>query len=193
VVVLDWSLPLEDDGAYEAVGQRRASIGREVIRRLGDSVTQVVLYAAVARVAVISDLDARVTFDLVYGSNLQHALRLSREVCEATSAGRVVLITSSTPSAHLQPSGEPFFRFPPARETFQITADEIPEFERANLRIDTLVLGGYGDGPHERHVVLAALMRNLTEPVDGVVVAAKEDEPTAILVDRFLTAAGLGP
>ena len=193
LVVLDWSLPLEEEppGTYDALGQRRASVGREVIRRLGDSVAQVVLYSEVARVGAVSDLDARVTFDLVYGSNLQHALRLAREGCEASAASRAVLITSSTPSAHLQPSGESFFCFPPARETLQVTANEICELARADLRIDTLVVGGYGGEPHDRLVVLAALMQDLTEPLDGCVVVSEEDEPTTIVVDRFLTASGL--
>jgi len=34
-------------------------------------------------------------------------------------------------------------------------------------------------------------MQDLTEPLDGCVVVSEEDEPTTIVVDRFLTASGL--
>jgi uncharacterized protein with von Willebrand factor type A (vWA) domain len=190
-VVVDWSLPLEDSNAHEALGRRRADIAREVIRRLGDSVSHVVLYSETARLGSIMDLDGMLTFDLVYGSNLQQALRLARGVSEAGGTRRMVLITSSAPSAHLQPNNAVFFSFPSVRATLQATAEEISECERADLRIDAVVLGGYDAEAHDRLVVLAALIRDLTESVDGCVVASEADEPTATLVDRFLTAANL--
>jgi len=173
------------------MGQRRAEVSREVIRQLGGSVEQLVLYSEVARLGSSRDLEARVTFDIVYGSNFEHALRLARGACEASGAVRVVVIASSTPSAHLQPNGTAFFSFPPVAATLQATVEEIREFERADLRVDTLVLGGYGHEPRNRLGLLAALMRDLTEPLEGSVVAAEQDEPTATLVDRFLMGAGL--
>jgi uncharacterized protein with von Willebrand factor type A (vWA) domain len=167
VIVVDWSLPMEDQGAAEPFVQRRAHVAREVTRRLGGSVSDVVLYSEIARLGSVGDLDNRLPLDVVYGSNLQHALRLARGVCEARGTRRVVLVTSSTPSAHLQPNGHAFFSFPPVRATLQATAEEISEYERADLRIDTLVLGGSDNEAHDRLVVLAALVRDLTEPLNG--------------------------
>jgi uncharacterized protein with von Willebrand factor type A (vWA) domain len=190
VVVVDWSLPLEDQSTLETFAQRRAQVAREVKRRLGGSVSDVVLYSEIARVGSVSDLDSRVPLDVVYGSNLQHGLRLARGVCEASGTWRIVLITSSAPSAHLQPNGTPFFSFPTVRATLLATAEEISEFEQADLRVDTVVLGGYDDEAHDRLVALTSLMEDLTEPLSGCVVGAEAAEPTTILVDRFLTAAG---
>jgi uncharacterized protein with von Willebrand factor type A (vWA) domain len=190
VVVVDWSLPLEDQSTLETFAQRRAQVAREVKRRLGGSVSDVVLYSEIARVGSVSDLDSRVPLDVVYGSNLQHGLWLARGVCEASGTWRIVLITSSAPSAHLQPNGTPFFSFPTVRATLLATAEEISEFEQADLRVDTVVLGGYDDEAHDRLVALTSLMEDLTEPLSGCVVGAEAAEPTTILVDRFLTAAG---
>ncbi len=133
VVVVDWSLPLEDQSTLETFAQRRAQVAREVKRRLGGSVSDVVLYSG-CRVGSVSDLDSRVPLDVVYGSNLQHGLWLARGVCEASGTWRIVLITSSAPSAHLQPNGTPFFSFPTVRATLLATAEEISEFEQADLR-----------------------------------------------------------
>ncbi len=46
------------------------------------------------------------------------------------------------------------------------------------------------DEAHDRLVALTSLMEDLTEPLSGCVVGAEAAEPTTILVDRFLTAAG---
>ena len=88
----------------------------------------------------IEDIPA-LTIDYAYGTNLQHALALSRHLMRAERGERqVVVVTDGEPTAHLMDNGEPFFSWPPVRETLERTMAEVLRCTKAGITINTFAL-----------------------------------------------------
>jgi uncharacterized protein with von Willebrand factor type A (vWA) domain len=88
----------------------------------------------------IDDIPA-LTIDYNYGTNLQHALALSRHLLRNERGERqIVVVTDGEPTAHLMDSGEPFFSWPPVQETLEKTMAEVLRCTKAGLTINTFAL-----------------------------------------------------
>ena len=88
----------------------------------------------------IDDVPA-ITIDYNYGTNLQHALALSRHLLRNERGERqVIVVTDGEPTAHLTASGEPFFAWPPVRETLDRTMAEVLRCTNAGVTINTFAL-----------------------------------------------------
>ena len=88
----------------------------------------------------IEDVPA-LTIDYNYGTNLQHALALSRHLLRNERGERqVVVVTDGEPTAHLTSTGEPFFAWPPVRETLERTMAEVLRCTKAGITINTFAL-----------------------------------------------------
>jgi uncharacterized protein with von Willebrand factor type A (vWA) domain len=86
-----------------------------------------------------------VSWDYTYGTNMQHALLLARRMLARQGGTKqVIMITDGEPTAHLQPWGEPYFSYPPAPETVQITLEEVYRCTREGIRINTFMLDATG-------------------------------------------------
>jgi uncharacterized protein with von Willebrand factor type A (vWA) domain len=88
----------------------------------------------------IEDIPA-LTIDYAYGTNLQHALALSRHLMRAERGERqIVVVTDGEPTAHLMDNGEPFFSWPPVHETLERTMVEVLRCTKAGITINTFAL-----------------------------------------------------
>jgi len=88
----------------------------------------------------LEDIPA-LTIDYNYGTNLQHALALSRHLLRNELGERqVVVVTDGEPTAHLMASGEPFFSWPPVKETLERTMAEVLRCTKAGVTINTFAL-----------------------------------------------------
>ena len=86
-----------------------------------------------------------VSWDYTYGTNMQHALVLARRMLARQSGTKqVIMITDGEPTAHILPSGEPFFSYPPAPETIRVTLSEVARATREGIRINTFMLDATG-------------------------------------------------
>lgn len=86
-----------------------------------------------------------VSWDYTYGTNMQHALVLARRLlAHQTGTKQVIMITDGEPTAHLLPGGEPFFSYPPAPETVQLTLEEVVRCTREHITINTFMLDATG-------------------------------------------------
>ena len=82
-----------------------------------------------------------VSWDFVYGTNMQHAFALSRQMLDRQSGTKqIIMITDGEPTAHITPSGDVFFNYPPVRETVEATLREVMRCTRADIRINTFML-----------------------------------------------------
>ncbi len=82
-----------------------------------------------------------VSWDYVYGTNMQHGFQLARRMLAGQSGTKqIIMITDGEPTAHITRSGEPFFSYPPTRETVDLTLAEVANCTRDNIRINTFVL-----------------------------------------------------
>jgi len=81
------------------------------------------------------------SIDYNYGTNLQHALALSRHLLRNERGDRqIVVVTDGEPTAHLTETGEPFFSWPPVRETLEKTMAEVLRCTKADITINTFAL-----------------------------------------------------
>ena len=100
----------------------------------------VVGFGEMAQELRIEDIPA-LTIDYAYGTNLQHALALSRHLMRAERGERqIVVVTDGEPTAHLMDNGEPFFSWPPVHETLEKTMAEVLRCTKAGITINTFAL-----------------------------------------------------
>jgi uncharacterized protein with von Willebrand factor type A (vWA) domain len=82
-----------------------------------------------------------VSWDFVYGTNMQHAFVLSRRLLARQSGTKqIIMITDGEPTAHIQANGEVFFSYPPVQETVDMTLAEVMRCTREGIRINTFML-----------------------------------------------------
>ena len=81
------------------------------------------------------------SWDYVYGTNMQHSFQIARKML-AKQAGtkQIIMITDGEPTAHITPSGQPYFNYPPSQETVDLTLAEVAKCTREDIRINTFVL-----------------------------------------------------
>src|SRR5690606_25793512 len=85
----------------------------------------IVGFSEVARELRATDLP-EVSWDFVYGTNMQHGFQIARRLLSRqTGTKQIIMITDGEPTAHLAPSGEVFFHYPPVRETVDATLREV--------------------------------------------------------------------
>jgi uncharacterized protein with von Willebrand factor type A (vWA) domain len=86
-----------------------------------------------------------VSWDYTYGTNMQHALMLGRRMlARRQGTKQIIMITDGEPTAHILPSGEPFFNYPPAPETVRVTLDEVVRATKDGITINTFMLDATG-------------------------------------------------
>jgi uncharacterized protein with von Willebrand factor type A (vWA) domain len=97
-------------------------------------------FSETAHVLAHEDLP-EVSWDLAYGTNMQHGLKLARQMlARQTGTKQIIMITDGEPTAHITQSGQVFFNYPPVRETVEATLKEVMRCTKDNIRINTFVL-----------------------------------------------------
>jgi uncharacterized protein with von Willebrand factor type A (vWA) domain len=82
-----------------------------------------------------------VSWDFVYGTNMQHGFMLARKMLSRQSGTKqIIMITDGEPTAHISKSGDVFFNYPPVRETVEVTLSEVMRATREGIRINTFML-----------------------------------------------------
>ena len=81
----------------------------------------------------------------LYGTNMHHALMLSRRMLARQSGTKqVIMITDGEPTAHIEPGGTAYFNYPPVPETVRATLAEVTRATREGIRINTFMLDATG-------------------------------------------------
>ncbi|HZT09107.1 MAG TPA: VWA domain-containing protein [Chloroflexota bacterium] len=76
-----------------------------------------------------------------YGTNMQHAFMVSRQLLARHRGGtkQVILVTDGEPTAYFE-GGQIEFSYPPTYRTFQETLREVSRCTRENIRINTFMM-----------------------------------------------------
>lgn len=76
-----------------------------------------------------------------YGTNMQHAFMVSRQLLARHRSGtkQVILVTDGEPTAYFE-GGQIEFSYPPTYRTFQETLREVGRCTRENIRINTFMM-----------------------------------------------------
>jgi uncharacterized protein with von Willebrand factor type A (vWA) domain len=86
-----------------------------------------------------------VSWDFVYGTNMQHGFVLSRRMLARQSGTKqIIMITDGEPTAHIMSDGEVFFHYPPVYETVEATLTEVARCTREGIKINTFMLDATG-------------------------------------------------
>jgi uncharacterized protein with von Willebrand factor type A (vWA) domain len=119
----------------------------------------IVGFSEVARVLKPEQLP-EVSWDFVYGTNMQHAFLLSRQLLAKQSGTKqIIMITDGEPTAHIDRDGDVFFNYPPVPETIEATLREVARCTRDGIRINTFMLDATG--------YLKAFVERLTQMNQG--------------------------
>jgi len=101
-------------------------------------------FSEVARIIEPQDLP-EVSWDFVYGTNMQHGFQLSRQLLARQSGTKqIIMITDGEPTAHITRSGDVQFHYPPVQETIDATLAEVMRATREGIRINTFMLDATG-------------------------------------------------
>ncbi|MDP9389045.1 MAG: VWA domain-containing protein, partial [Actinomycetota bacterium] len=140
VLLLDLSLSMPMRDNFLAAKKVAVALHSLISTQFPRDYLGVVGFSEVAR-----EIDPRrlpeVSWDFVFGTNMQHALALARRLL-ARRAGtkQIIMVTDGEPTAHVRADGEVLFNYPPVRETVDATLAEVNRCTKEGIRINTFML-----------------------------------------------------
>jgi uncharacterized protein with von Willebrand factor type A (vWA) domain len=140
VLMLDLSLSMPMRDNFLAAKKVAMALHSLIATQFPRDFLGIVGFSEVARELKPEQLP-EVSWDFVYGTNMQHAFVLSRRMlARQTGTKQIIMITDGEPTAHLQADGNVFFNYPPVQETVDTTLSEVARCTRDGIRINTFML-----------------------------------------------------
>src|SRR3954451_6355111 len=140
VLMLDLSLSMPMRDNFLAAKKVAMALHSLISTQFPRDFLGIVGFSEVARELKAEQLP-EVSWDFVYGTNMQHGLMISRSLLAKQSGTKqVIMITDGEPTAHITASGEVFFNYPPVHETVEATLREVARCTREGIRINTFML-----------------------------------------------------
>src|SRR4051794_22865565 len=139
LVDLSYSMALR--GTWAAAKSTALALHTLVSTKYPQDAIQIIGFSKYARVLQPSEL-AGLSWDMVQGTNLQHALMLaSRHLARHPDAEPVVMVvTDGEPTAHLLADGSAWFDWPTHPETLAVTMAEVERVTRRGATINVFML-----------------------------------------------------
>ncbi|HEX3839569.1 MAG TPA: VWA domain-containing protein [Acidimicrobiales bacterium] len=145
VLLLDLSLSMPMRDNFVPAKKMALALHTLITTRFPRDYLGLVGFSEVARVIEPEDLPT-VSWDYVYGTNLQHGLILARKMlAHQPGTKQIILVTDGEPTAHIVPYDrgvgyDVFFNYPPIPETLEVTLSEVMHCTKANITINTFLL-----------------------------------------------------
>ncbi|CAA9258271.1 MAG: FIG019045: long form Mg-chelase associated protein with vWA domain [uncultured Acidimicrobiales bacterium] len=140
VLMLDLSLSMPMRDNFLAAKKVAMALHSLISSQYPRDFLGIVGFSEVARELKAEQLP-EVSWDFVYGTNMQHAFQISRRLLgRQTGTKQIIMITDGEPTAHIMSNGEPFFNYPPVQETVDATLAEVNRCTRDGIRINTFML-----------------------------------------------------
>ena len=140
VLMLDLSLSMPMRGNFLPAKKVAMALHALISTRYPRDFLRVVTFSEAAREFRPEKLP-ELSWDYVYGTNMQHGFMLARRIlARQTGTKQIIMITDGEPTAHITAAGEPFFGYPPTRETVSRTLAEVARCTRDGIRINTFML-----------------------------------------------------
>jgi uncharacterized protein with von Willebrand factor type A (vWA) domain len=140
VLMLDLSLSMPMRDNFLAAKKVAMALHSLISTQFPRDFLGIVGFSEVARALKPEQLP-EVSWDFVYGTNMQHGFLLSRRMlARETGTKQIIMITDGEPTAHVLPDGEVFFHYPPVPETVEETLKEVVRCTREGIRINTFML-----------------------------------------------------
>jgi uncharacterized protein with von Willebrand factor type A (vWA) domain len=140
VLMLDLSLSMPMRDNFLAAKKVAMALHSLISTQFPRDFLGIVGFSEIARELKAEQLP-EVSWDFVYGTNMQHAFLLSRRMlARQNGTKQIIMITDGEPTAHLMPGGDVFFNYPPVHETVEATLTEVARCTREGIRINTFML-----------------------------------------------------
>ncbi len=145
VLLLDLSLSMPMRDNFVPAKKMALALHTLITSRFPRDYLGLVGFSEVARVIEAEDLPT-VSWDYVYGTNLQHGLMLARKMlAHQQGTKQIILVTDGEPTAHVIPDEDGvgydvYFNYPPVPKTLEVTLAEVMRCTRANITINTFLL-----------------------------------------------------
>ena len=138
MVDLSLSMPMRDN--FLAAKKVTMALHSLISTRFPRDYLGIVGFSEVARELKPEDVP-EVSWDFVYGTNMQHGFLLARRMLARESGTKqIIMITDGEPTAHIEPGGDVFFAYPPVARTIEETLKEVVRCTREGIRINTFML-----------------------------------------------------
>src|SRR6516225_2113218 len=139
LVDLSYSMALR--GTWAAAKQTALALYALLRSKYPQDAIQVVGFSNYARELHETEL-AGLGWDMVQGTNLHHALMLAGRHLDRHPEHEpvVLIITDGEPTAHLMRDGRPWFDWPPAPETIELTLAEVDKMTRRHAALNIFML-----------------------------------------------------
>ncbi len=139
LVDLSYSMALR--GTWGAAKQTALALHALVRTRYPQDAIQVIGFSNYARVLRETEL-AGLSWDMVQGTNLHHALVLAGRFLDRRPEHNpvVMIITDGEPTAHLRRDGRFWFDWPPSPETLELTLAEVDKMTRRKATLNVFML-----------------------------------------------------
>lgn len=167
-LLVDMSYSMELRGTWGEAKTTALALHSLITTKYPQDAIQIIGFSDYARVLTPAGLAGH-SWDMVQGTNLQHALILARKHLDAhRNADPVILvITDGEPTAHIARDGFASFAWPPSRETLAATLAEVERCTRRGATINVFMLD---DDPRLTYFMQELAGRNggrLFEPKPG--------------------------
>ncbi len=145
VLLLDLSLSMPMRDNFVPAKKMALALHTLISSRFPRDYLGLVGFSEVAREIEPEDLPT-VSWDYVYGTNLQHGLILARKMlAHQQGTKQIILVTDGEPTAHIIPYDgglgyDVFFNYPPVPETLELTLAEVLRCTKAQITINTFLL-----------------------------------------------------
>lgn len=179
VLLVDTSFSMVMEGRWVPMKRTALALHHLVSTRFrGDDLELISFGRYAQRVEIGALLERDIEYE--QGTNLHHALLLAGQFFRKhpTMQPVLLIVTDGEPTAHLEPGGEPWFSYPPARETIRSTVAELDRIARFGAQVTFFRLG---ENPG-----LARFLDAMARRVRGTVVAPDLDDLGAAVVGEFL-------
>jgi uncharacterized protein with von Willebrand factor type A (vWA) domain len=145
VLLLDLSLSMPMRDNFVPAKKMAMALHTLISTRFPRDYLGLVGFSEVAREIEPEDLPT-VSWDYVYGTNLQHGLILARKMlAHQQGTKQIILVTDGEPTAHIVPYDgglgyDVEFNYPPRPETLELTLAEVLRCTKAQITINTFLL-----------------------------------------------------
>ena len=141
-LLVDLSYSMVLNGTWGPAKQTALALHTLVSTSYPQDALQVVGFSNYARELQPAEL-AGLDWDMVQGTNLQHALLVAGRFIDRhpESDPVVLVVTDGEPTAHLMRDGRSFFDWPPAPETLELTLAEVDKMTRRGATLNIFMLG----------------------------------------------------
>lgn len=141
VLMLDLSMSMPMEGRFVPAKKVAMALHSLISTQFPRDYLGVVVFSETARV-IRPEQIPEASWDYVYGTNMHHAFTLARQLLGRQSGTKqIIMVTDGEPTAHITPDGDVFFHYPTVRETVEATLREVVRCTKADIRINTFMLG----------------------------------------------------